>query len=325
METSLDLYNTMNGGTPPDPSTAVRRDSLLRGHGALSRWSERLIEGLLFAAASLSVVVTFAIVGVLLYESASFFEHVSLVDFFTDTLWTPLFAEAHFGILPLVAGTMVTSAVGLLVAIPLGTVAALYLSEFAPAKLREAMKPVLELLGAVPTVVYGYFALLVVTPLLQRFIPDLPGFNMLGPGIVIGIMIMPFVISLSEDAMRAVPMSLRESSAAMGATRLQTALHVIGPAATSGIVAAYVLAVSRAVGETMVVAIAAGQNPILTWNPAEPAATITAYIVQVALGDLPHGSLGYQSIFAAGLVLCLMTLVFNILGHVLRKRFREVY
>lgn len=325
METSLDLYNTINGGTPPDPSTAVRPDSLLRGHGALSRWSERLIEGLLFTAASLSVVVTFAIVGVLLYESASFFEHVSLVDFFTDTLWTPLFAEAHFGILPLVAGTMVTSAVGLLVAIPLGTVAALYLSEFAPTKLREAMKPVLELLGAVPTVVYGYFALLVVTPALQRFIPDLPGFNMLGPGIVIGIMIMPFVISLSEDAMRAVPMSLRESSAAMGATRLQTALHVIGPAATSGIVAAYVLAVSRAVGETMVVAIAAGQNPILTWNPAEPAATITAYIVQVALGDLPHGSLGYQSIFAAGLVLCLMTLVFNILGHVLRKRFREVY
>lgn len=325
METSLDLYNTMNGGTPPDPSATVRRDSLLRGHGALSRWSERLIEGLLFTAASLSVVVTFSIVAVLLYESASFFEHVSLVDFFTDTLWTPLFAEAHFGILPLVAGTMVTSAVGLLVAIPLGTVAALYLSEFAPAKLREAMKPVLELLGAVPTVVYGYFALLVVTPVLQRFIPDLPGFNMLGPGIVIGIMIMPFVISLSEDAMRAVPMSLRESSAAMGATRLQTALHVIGPAATSGIVAAYVLAVSRAVGETMVVAIAAGQNPILTWNPTEPAATITAYIVQVALGDLPHGSLGYQSIFAAGLVLCLMTLVFNILGHVLRKRFREVY
>lgn len=327
METSVDLYDMMNngGGQPKHSPSTLRPISLLKGHGALSRWSERLIEGLLFAAASLSVVVTFAIVAVLLYESASFFKQVSLVDFFTDTLWTPLFADAHFGILPLVAGTLVTSLVGLLVAIPLGTIAALYLSEFAPAKLREGIKPVLELLGAVPTVVYGYFALLVVTPLLQHFIPDLPGFNMLGPGIVIGIMIMPFVISLSEDAMRAVPMSLRESAAAMGATRLQTALHIIGPAATSGIVAAYVLAVSRAVGETMVVAIAAGQNPILTWNPTEPAATITAYIVQVALGDLPHGSLGYQSIFAAGLVLCLMTLAFNILGHILRKRFREVY
>jgi phosphate transport system permease protein len=187
------------------------------------------------------------------------------------------------------------------------------------------MKPVLELLGAVPTVVYGYFALVVVTPSLQLLWPDLPGFNMLGPGIVIGIMIMPFVISLSEDAMRAVPMVLREGSYAMGATRLQTAWRVVVPAATSGIVAAYVLGISRAVGETMVVAIAAGQNPNLTWNPLEPAATITAYIVQVALGDLPHGSIGYQSIFAAGLVLAVMTFAFNILGHIMRKRFREVY
>ncbi|GKS58474.1 phosphate transport system permease protein [Nitrospira sp.] len=291
----------------------------------LKRAHEALIEGGLFLAATVSVAITFAIVAVLLYESLSFFEHVSIWDFLTDTLWTPLFADAHFGILPLVAGTLVTSGVGLLVAIPLGTVAAVYLSEFAPKPLREVIKPVLELLGAVPTVVYGYFALLVVTPALQGIMPDLPGFNMLGPGIVIGIMIMPFVISLSEDAMRAVPMSLRESSYAMGATRLQTALHVIGPAATSGIVAAYILAISRAVGETMVVAIAAGQNPILTWNPMEPAATITAYIVQVALGDLPHGSIGYQSIFAAGLVLCLMTLAFNVLGHYMRKRFREVY
>lgn len=289
------------------------------------RLSEGVIEAGLFLAATVSVAITFGIVAVLLYESLAFFEQVSLKDFFTDTLWTPLFADAHFGILPLVAGTVITSAVGLLVAVPLGTVAAVYLSEFAPVRLREVIKPILELLGAVPTVVYGYFALLVVTPGLQVVFPDLPGFNMLGPGIVIGIMIMPFVISLSEDAMRAVPMSLRESSAAMGATRLQTALLVVGPAATSGIVAAYVLAVSRAVGETMVVAIAAGQNPILTWNPMDSAATITAYIVQVALGDLPHGSIGYQSIFAAGLVLCLMTLAFNVLGHVMRKRLREVY
>ncbi|MCS7040509.1 MAG: phosphate ABC transporter permease subunit PstC, partial [Caldilineales bacterium] len=243
----------------------------------------------------------------------------------TDTLWTPLFDDPHYGILPLLAGTIVTSFVGLFVAIPLGTVSAIYLSEFASPRVREIIKPTLELLGAVPTVVYGYFALLVVTPALQLVWPDLPGFNMLGPGVVIGIMILPLVISLSEDAMRAVPMMLREGSYAMGATHLETAWRVVVPAATSGIVAAYVLAVSRAVGETMVVAIAAGQNPNLTWNPMEPAATITAYIVQVALGDLPHGSIGYRSIFAAGLVLAVMTFAFNILGHVLRKRFREVY
>ena len=286
---------------------------------------EWAIEGGLFVAALTSVAATVTIIAVLLSESIGFFKTVPLTDFFTDTLWTPLFAAPHYGILPLLAGTLVTSGVGLLVAIPLGTVAAIYLSEFASSRLREIIKPTLELLGAVPTVVYGYFALLVVTPGLQRIWPDLPGFNMLGPGIVIGIMIMPFVISLSEDAMRAVPMILREGSYAMGATRLQTAWRVVVPAATSGLVAAYVLGISRAVGETMVVAIAAGQNPNLTWNPLEPAATITAYIVQVALGDLPHGSIGYQSIFAAGLVLAVMTFTFNILGHMLRKRFREVY
>ena len=286
---------------------------------------EQVIESGLFLAAMMSVAATVAILTVLLWESLGFFQAVSLTDFLTDTLWTPLFDDAHYGILPLLAGTMVTSLVGLLVAIPVGTVSAIYLSEFASSRLRELIKPVLELLGAVPTVVYGYFALLVVTPALQKLWPDLPGFNMLGPGIVIGIMILPLVISLSEDAMRAVPMVLREGSYATGATRLQTAWRVVVPAATSGLVAAYVLGVSRAVGETMVVAIAAGQNPNLTWNPMEPAATITAYIVQVALGDLPHGSIGYQSIFAAGLILAAMTFTFNMLGHVMRKRFREVY
>jgi phosphate transport system permease protein len=290
------------------------------------RWRRELvIEGGLLLAALVSVAATVTILAVLLWESLGFFETVPLTDFLTDTLWTPLFDDAHYGILPLLAGTVVTSAVGLLVAIPVGTVSAIYLSEFASTRLRETIKPALELLGAVPTVVYGYFALLVVTPALQRLWPDLPGFNMLGPGIVIGMMILPLVISLSEDAMRAVPMVLREGSYAVGATRLQTAWRVVVPAATSGIVAAYVLGVSRAVGETMVVAIAAGQNPNLTWNPMEPAATITAYIVQVALGDLPHGSIGYQSIFAAGLVLALMTFAFNMLGHFMRKRFREVY
>jgi phosphate transport system permease protein len=289
------------------------------------RRRELVIESGLFVAALVSVAATVTILAVLVSESIGFFKTVPLTDFLTDTLWTPLFDNAHYGILPLLAGTVVTSMVGLLVAIPVGTVSAIYLSEFASARLREIIKPALELLGAVPTVVYGYFALLVVTPALQQLLPDLPGFNMLGPGIVIGIMILPLVISLSEDAMRAVPMVLREGSYAMGATHLQTAWRVVVPAATSGIVAAYVLGVSRAVGETMVVAIAAGQNPNLTWNPMEPAATITAYIVQVALGDLPHGSIGYQSIFAAGLVLAVLTFTFNMLGHVMRKRFREVY
>lgn len=319
MSKSIAAMREAIGIKKPDArvETAARRRARQR--------REWVIEGGLLFAALVSVATTVTILAVLLYESVGFFRTVSLMDFFTDTLWTPLFADPHYGILPLLAGTLVTSAVGLLVAIPLGTVAAIYLSEFSSPRVRELMKPALELLGAVPTVVYGYFALLVVTPALQWLWPDVPGFNMLGPGIVIGIMILPFVISLSEDAMRAVPMVLREGSYAMGATALQTAWRVVVPAATSGLVAAYVLGISRAVGETMVVAIAAGQNPNLTWNPLEPAATITAYIVQVALGDLPHGSIGYQSIFAAGLVLAVMTFAFNILGHIMRKRFREVY
>ncbi|HEX5544578.1 MAG TPA: phosphate ABC transporter permease subunit PstC [Nitrospira sp.] len=304
-------------------SKPIRMEASVRRRARRRR--ELLIESGLFLAALVSVAATVTILAVLVSESIGFFKTVPLTDFLTDTLWTPLFDDAHYGILPLLAGTVVTSLVGLLVAIPVGTVSAIYLSEFASSRLRELIKPVLELLGAVPTVVYGYFALLVVTPALQKLWPDLPGFNMLGPGIVIGIMILPLVISLSEDAMRAVPMVLREGSYATGATRLQTAWRVVVPAATSGLVAAYVLGVSRAVGETMVVAIAAGQNPNLTWNPMEPAATITAYIVQVALGDLPHGSIGYQSIFAAGLILAVMTFTFNMLGHVMRKRFREVY
>jgi phosphate transport system permease protein len=227
--------------------------------------------------------------------------------------------------LPLLCGTLLAAGVALLVAVPLGLLVALYLSEFAPVKVRETVKPFLELLEGVPTVVYGYFALLFVTPLLQKVIPDLPGFNVLSPGIVIGIMIVPYVGSVSEDAMRAVPNALREASYACGATRLQTTLRVVMPAAASGIAAAFVLGIARATGETMVVAIAAGQQPNLTLDPTQPAATITAYIVQVALGDLPHGSIGYQSIFAAGLVLLLITLLFNILAHLLRMRLREAY
>jgi phosphate transport system permease protein len=300
------------------------------GKGAFSslryrKHRDRVIELILLAAALVAVFTTLAIVFILVYESAAFFEHVSIKDFLTDTQWTPLFDDAHYGILPLVSGTLTVTFVALLVAIPLGTIIAIYLSEFATHRMRETVKPVLELLGAVPTVVYGYFALLMVTPFLQKLIPGLPGFNMLSAGLVIGLMIVPYVASVSEDAMRAVPRYMREGSYAMGATRLQTALRVVVPGALSGIAAAYILGISRAIGETMVVAIAAGMQPTLSFNPTEPAATITAYIVQVSLGDLPHDSIGYQSIFAAGLVLMLMTLVFNLIGFFLTRRFREAY
>ena len=286
---------------------------------------ERAIEGVLFLAALVSVFTTIGIVYVLVKESVVFFTQVPLWDFLTDTQWTPLFDDAHFGIMVLLSGTLTSSFVALSIAIPLGTVIAIYLSEFAPFSVREVAKPFLELLGGVPTIVYGYFALLFVTPLLQNIYPGLPGFNILSAGIVMGIMIIPYVSSISEDAMRAVPMSLREGSYAMGATRYQTATRVVVPAAFSGIASAYILGISRAVGETMILAVAAGMQPNLTFNPLEPAASITAYIVQVALGDLPHGSIGYQTIFAAGLTLMLLTLLFNIAGHVLRRRFREAY
>jgi len=286
---------------------------------------ERVVEFVLFSAAAFSVFVTLGIVYVLVSESVLFFRQVSVWDFLTDTQWTPLFADAHYGIMVLLSGTLVSSAVALCVAVPLGTIIAIYLSEFAPFSVREVAKPLLELLSGVPTVVYGYFALLFVTPLLQTFFPSLPGFNLLAAGLVMGIMIIPYVASVSEDAMRAVPMAMREGSYAMGATRFQTATRVVTPAALSGITAAYILGISRAVGETMILAIAAGMQPNLTWNPTEPAATITSFIVQVALGDLPHGSIGYQTIFAAGLTLLLMTLAFNVLGHVLTRRFRQAY
>jgi len=310
-------------GQPDLTQPAVNRARLARRRARIVR--ERLIELVLFFAALVSVFTTVGIVYVLVKESVLFFEHVPITQFLTDTQWTPLFDDAHFGIMVLLSGTLTSSAVALSIAIPLGTIIAIYLSEFAPFRLREIAKPFLELLGGVPTIIYGYFALLFVTPLLQKIYPELPGFNLLSAGIVMGIMIIPYVSSISEDAMRAVPMSLREGSYAMGATRFQTAIKVVVPAAFSGIASAYILGISRAVGETMILAVAAGLQPNLTFNPLEPAATITAFIVQVALGDLPHGSIGYQTIFAAGLTLMLFTLVCNIGGHVLRKSFREAY
>jgi phosphate transport system permease protein len=313
----------MNPSQPQNEASSKLAASLARNKSRDVK--EKAIEVVLFLAALSSVLTTLGIIGVLVFESVAFFQKVSIVEFLTGTEWTPLFDNPKYGILPLVSGTLVTTLVALALAIPLGTIAAIYLSEYAPFRVREIVKPLLELLSAVPTVVYGYFALTFVTPLLQTFLPNLPGFNMLSAGLVIGIMIIPYISSLSEDAMRAVPMSIREGSYAMGATRMQTALRVIFPSAFSGITAGYILGISRAIGETMIVAIAAGLQPNFTFNPTEPAATITAYIVQVSLGDIPYGSTAYETIFAAGLTLLLMTLVFNILGYFLRKRFREIY
>ncbi len=286
---------------------------------------EGIIEAILFFCALSSIFITIGIVFVLSYESFGFFKEVSIKEFFTGTQWTPLFANPKFGILPLIMGTLLTTGIALSVALPLGLLVAVYLSEFAPNKMREIIKPALELLAAVPTVVYGYFALLYLTPILQRFIPNLSGFNALSPGIIMGIMIIPYVSSVSEDAMIAVPMHIREGSYAMGATKLQTAFKVIIPSAFSGIAAAFIIGISRAIGETMVVAIAAGGMPNLTANPLEPVQTLTAYIVQVSLGDVPHGTVEYKTIFAAGITLFFMTLGFNILGFWLRKRIREAY
>ena len=286
---------------------------------------ERFIELGLLCSGVFAIFITLAIIYVLVSEAIPFFQHVSLYDFLTDTVWTPNYSIKHYGIMALVSGTLTTTFIALFVAVPLGTITAIYLSEFATHKVRETIKPILELLVGVPTVVFGYFALMLVPPFLQKIYPDLTTFNMLGPGIVMGIMIVPYIASVAEDAMRAVPMAMREGAYAMGATRFQTAIKVITPAAISGIIAAYILAISRAVGETMIVAIAAGQQPNFTFNPVESAATITAYIVSVALGDLEHGGIGFQSIFAAGLTLLIMTLMFNIIGHAVRKKFAERY
>lgn len=295
-------------------------------HKLTRNLKERFIELLLMFCGLVAVFTTVAITIILVYESIGFFSFVSVWDFITGTVWTPLFENPQYGILPLVSGTLTITAIAMLVAVPMGTVIAIYLSEFAPHAVREVVKPVLELIQAVPTIVFGYFALLFVTPMLQATIlPDLPGFNMLVAGLVIGVATIPTVASLSEDAMRAVPMNLREGAYAMGANKIQTAFSVVIPAAISGVVAAYVLAMARAIGETMIVAIAAGQNANFSFNPMEAAATLTAYIAQVSMGDLEHGSVGYRSIFAAGLVLLIMTLVLNLSGHFLRRRYRKAY
>lgn len=286
---------------------------------------ERAIEGILLLSALSSIFITISIVFILFYEALGFFNDVSLKEFLTGTQWTPLFAQPKFGILPLVCGTLLVTSIAILVALPVGLIVAVYLSEYAPYRVREVAKPILELLAAVPTVVYGYFALLFLTPILQKFIPNLSGFNALSPGIIMGIMIIPYVSSVSEDSMKAVPMHIREGSYAVGATKFQTAFRVIIPSAFSGIAAAFIIGISRAIGETMVVAIAAGMMPNLTLNPVEPIQTLTAYIVGVSLGDVPHGTMEYKTIFAAGITLFFMTLFLNILGFWFKRKIREVY
>lgn len=296
----------------------------LKGVMAVQQLKEKLIHFLLFSCGLLSIVTTLGIVLVLLIESIGFFQEVSILDFLFDTQWTPLFIDKHFGILPLLCGTLLTSVIAVSVALPCGLVIAIYLSEFAQPRTRKLLKPIIEILAGIPTIVFGYFALLTITPFLQTFFADLSGFNALSPGIVMGIMILPLVASLSEDALFAVPRSLRESSYALGATRLQMVFGVLVPAALGGISAAFILAVSRAVGETMIVAIAAGQQPQLTLNPFQPVETMTAYIVQVSLGDVPHGTLEYRTIFVVGMMLFLLTLSFNSVSMRIRERFRTV-
>ena len=286
---------------------------------------EYIIERGLFLSAVITVFTTIGIILVLTIEAVGFFQNVSLGEFFTDPKWTPLFSEKHFGILPLLLGTLLTTFIAIAVALPTGLSIAAYLSEYAPNRFRKTVKPMLELLAAVPTVVYGFFALTVVTPFLQKIFPTMGGFNALSAGIVMGIMIIPFISSLSEDAMSAVPNSLRQGAYGMGSTRLQTVARVTIPAASSGITASIILAISRAIGETMIVTIAAGQLPGLSINPLEPVQTITAYIVQVSSGDVPFGSLEHKTIFAAGITLFVFTFILNNISFWVKKKYRQKY
>jgi len=308
--------------------TAVGTSAVRFQRGVAARWRERgelAVQAVLFFAAMVSVFTTLGIVAILLAEALPFFQQVSLREFLLDTQWTPLFAQKRFGIMPLVVGTFLTSAVALALAMPVGLLSAVYLSEYAPPRMRAVLKPALEVLAGIPTVVYGYFALLTVTPLLKQIVPDLEAFNALSAGLTMGVMIIPLISSLSEDALYAVPASLREAAYALGATRLEVATRVVIPAALSGIVASFILAASRAIGETMIVAIAAGQRPILTLDPRRAIETMTAYIVQVSLGDVPHGTLEFRTIFAVGLVLFLLTLALNLIAMRIIERYREIY
>lgn len=289
--------------------------------------SDRVMPLVLAIFAGISILTTIGIVIILLTESAGFFRSVPFLDFITGTKWTPLFSASQqsFGVLPLVAGTLMITGIASLVALPVGLFSGIYLSEYAPARVRAVIKPVLEVLAGIPTIVYGFFALTFVTPLLRSFIPGMSYFNALSAGIVVGIMIIPMISSLSEDAMSAVPRSIRDAAYALGATRLEVALKVVVPAALSGIIASFVLGLSRAIGETMIVTMASGGLANLTWNPLESMQTLTAYIVMVTNGDTSHGSVEYYTIYAVGLLLFVMTLCMNLLAGYIRKKFREEY
>ena len=290
-----------------------------------NRVKEWIIERLLFISAIISIFTTIAILGVLLSEALDFFQHVSIVEFFTGTKWTPLFQPQNFGILPLVWGTILVTLIALAIAVPFGLGSAIFLSEYAPDRLRRTVKPILEILAGIPTVVYGYFALTFVTPLLQNFFPEMIVFNALSAGLVMGVMIIPMISSLSEDAMLAVPQSFREGAYALGARKYEVILRVVLPSALSGIIASFILAISRAIGETMIVSIAAGSTPNLTLNPLESIQTMTAYITQISLGDVSYGSLEYTTIFSVGLTLFLMVLIVNLIGQYIAKRYWRRY
>ncbi|MGV3509926.1 MAG: phosphate ABC transporter permease subunit PstC [Sphingobacteriaceae bacterium] len=289
------------------------------------RIKEKVIEGALFTCSFFTVLITLGIILILASETLNFFSEVSIIEFFTGTEWTPLFENKKFGILPLVCGTLLVTFIAILVALPLGLTIAVYLNEYAHKKFTAIIKPLLEILAAIPTVVYGFFALTFVTPLLQQVIPNLSGFNALSAGLVMGVMIIPYISSLSEDALRAVPNSLREAAYGMGSTRLQTSFKVMIPAASSGIIVSIILAISRAIGETMIVAIAAGQEPKLTLNPFTSLETITTYIVQVSMGDVPRNSIEYSTIFSAGITLFVFTFLLNTISFWIKRKFHQKY
>jgi len=303
-----------------------------------TRFREQVIESLLLVCALLSIATTVGIILVLLSESVfslggekAFFQEISPIEFFFGTKWSPQFSEKSFGLLPLFCGTILVAGVAALTGLPAGMLAAIYLSEYATPRIRKVVKPFLELLAGIPTVVYGYFALEFITPYVLRPIfhgglgLDVDGFNALSAGIVVGIMIIPMVCSLSEDALRAVPRSLREAGYALGSTKYDVCVKVVVPAATSGIIASFLLAISRAIGETMAVVIAAGQSPVITLNPLKSIQTMTAFMVNISLGDTPAGTIEYKSLYAVGLTLFCMTLAMNILSQWWMRRFREVY
>jgi phosphate transport system permease protein len=299
-------------------SKIPKKPNFVKIEGLIVKW-------IFFACATVSILTTIGILFTLFYQALSFFDEIPVWDFLTGTRWTPILKPRSYGILPLVSGTLLVTAIAAIVALPVGLMTAIFLSEYAPDKIRRIIKPILEILAGVPTVVYGYFALTFVTPLLQIFLDDLIIFNALSAGLVMGVMIIPMVSSLSEDAMISVPRSLREGAYALGATRYEVSLRIVVPSALSGIIAAFMLAISRAIGETMLVTIAAGATPRLTFNPMESIQTMTAYIVQLSLGEAPVGSLEYNTIFAVGLVLFAMTLFMNLFGFWIVRRYRETY